>query len=588
MLDPMDDTAQMHQRLRREQIRLLARNVPALVFGTLLLGSGAAALLWTNQQPRDLIVGWLCALAALSLWRLWSARRFWRDARQGTQPEQWSGTFVIASGMAGLCWGSLAWLFFTPDNPLNLAVVAIVLMAILTSATQSLGPYFPAHMAFALPCVLPFAARCLWSGDNGLVTLGVLSVAFLIMAELFSLRIARAIEEALRLRFENESLVAQLTVEKERAESANLSKTRFLATASHDLRQPIHAMSLFVPALKALATRAAISPRTVGNIAERMQGALDTMAQLLNRLLDISRLDAGALQPRPQGVALGPMLRKVRDEVAQQAQAKGLRLRVRGEQLAVHTDPAVLHTILSNLAGNAVRYTERGGVLLAARRRGERVRIEVWDSGVGIHAEDLPHVTEEFFQADNTHRDASQSRGFGLGLSIVKRSTDLLGSRLLCHSRPGRGSVFAIDLPAAVVTADAEPGQDNAPQRARRVLVVDDDPQILTAMGLLLRSWGHETLKASSLGEALAAVQGAGRAPEVALVDMHLSANEDGIQVVHALRQRLGDTLRMAIITGDTSAQVLAQIRAAGVAGLHKPVAPETLRRYIDGTMPAA
>jgi len=232
----MDDPGQVHQRLRREQIRLLARNVPALVFGTLLLGCGAAALLWSNQQPRDLIAGWLCALAALSLWRLWSARRFWHDTRQGTQPERWSGTFVIASGMAGLCWGSLAWLFFTPDNPLNLAVVAIVLMAILSSATQSLGPYFPAHMAFAVPCVLPFAALCLGSGDSGLVTLGVLSVAFLIMAELFSLRIARAIEEALRLRFENESLVAQLTVEKERAESANLSKTRFLATASHDLR----------------------------------------------------------------------------------------------------------------------------------------------------------------------------------------------------------------------------------------------------------------------------------------------------------------------------------------------------------------
>jgi CheY-like chemotaxis protein len=147
--------------------------------------------------------------------------------------------------------------------------------------------------------------------------------------------------------------------------------------------------------------------------------------------------------------------------------------------------------------------------------------------------------------------------------------------------------VFAIDLPAAVVAVDDQSTQDSTPRQARTVLVVDDDPQILTAMGLLLRSWGHETLTASSLGDALAAVQGAGRPPEVALVDMHLSADEDGIQVVHALRQRLGDTVRMAIITGDTSAQVLARIRTAGVVGLHKPVAPESLRRYIDGTLPA-
>lgn len=580
----MDDTGPLHQRLRREQIRLLARNVPALVFGTLMLGFGAAALLWTNQQPRPLIAGWLFTLVALTLWRLWSARRFWRDTQRGAPPEDWSGVFVIASGLAGLCWGSLAWLFFTPDNPLNLAVIAIVITAILSSATQSLGPYFPAHMAFAIPCALPFAVRCLWSGNATLMTLGALAGVFLIMAELFSLRIARAIEEALRLRFENESLVAQLMVEKERAESADLAKTRFLATASHDLRQPIHAMSLFVPALKALASRAEIGPGMVGSIADRMQGALDTMAQLLNRLLDISRLDAGALQPQAQPVLLAPLFRRVCDEVAQQARAKKLQLRVRDGGLAVLADPAVLHTILSNLAGNAVRYTERGGVLLAARRRGGRIRIEVWDSGVGIAARDLPHITEEFYQADNVKRDANQSRGFGLGLAIVKRSADLLDSHLTCRSRPGRGSVFTIGLPPAETAASAATSRpdDRAPRHARTVLVVDDDEQILIAMGYLLRGWGHEPLTARSLDDALARLVSARQAPDLALVDMHLAAGESGVQVIEALRARLGTHVRIAIVTGDTSPEVLATIRAAGVTGLHKPVDPMTLSRFID------
>lgn len=580
----MDDTVPLLHRLRREQMRLLARNVPALVFGTLMLGCGAAALLWTNQQPRAVIAGWLFTLVTLSLWRLWSARRFWRDTQRGTPPEDWSGVFVIASGLAGLCWGSLAWLFFTPDNPLNLAVIAIVITAILSSATQSLGPYFPAHMAFAIPCALPFAVRCLWSGDATLMTLGGLAGVFLIMAELFSLRIARAIEEALRLRFENESLVAQLMVEKERAESADLAKTRFLATASHDLRQPIHAMSLFVPALKALASRAEIGPGMVGSIADRMQGALDTMAQLLNRLLDISRLDADALQPQAQPVPLAPLFRRVCDEVAQQARAKGLRLRVHDGGLAVQTDPAVLHTILSNLAGNAVRYTERGGVLLAARRRGGRIRIEVWDSGVGIAARDLPHITEEFYQADNVKRDANQSRGFGLGLAIVKRSADLLDSHLTCRSRPGRGSVFTIDLAPAESTggsATSKP-EERATRDSRTVLVVDDDEQILTAMGYLLRGWGHEPLTARSLDDALARLVSARHPPELALVDMHLAAGESGVQVIDALRVRLGSHVRIAIVTGDTSPEVLATIRAAGVTGLHKPVDPTTLRRFID------
>jgi len=581
----MDGPGDLQVRQRREQIRLLARNVPALVFGSLMLGTGATVLLWANQQPHAQVAGWAIALLALSAWRLWMARRFWRRTAAGDPPERWGPSFALTSAVAGLCWGLLAWLFFTPDNPLNIAVISIMITAILSSATQSLGPYFPAYVAFAVPCAVPFATRCLSSGNTALVTLGLLATGFLGMSLVFSRRIARAIAEALQLRFENESLIGQLTAEKERAESASVAKTRFLATASHDLRQPIHAMSLFVPALQALSERAEISPRTVGSIAERMQGALDTMAQLLSRLLDISRLDAGALQPRPQAVSLGPVLRRVSDEVAQQARTKGLRLRVRGGHLAVRADPAVLHTILSNLAGNAVRYTERGGVLLAARRRGDRVSIEIWDSGVGIEAHDLPRVTEEFFQAGNVKRDASQSRGFGLGLAIVKRSADLLGGQLVLRSRPGRGSVFSIALPRAD-TPEAGPegsAPPEPPRATRTVLVVDDDEHILMAMGMLLRGWGHEALTATSREDALAVLAASPRQPDIALIDMHLRGGQNGVDVIAALHERLGAPgLHTAIVTGDTSPEVLATIRAVGVTWLHKPVDPDTLRRFID------
>lgn len=583
MLARMEHSFAPGERLRGEQVRLLANNVPALIVGTLILATGTAALLWANEQAPGPVAIWLSAMVLLCAARLGLLRRFRRAA--SAAPQRWAHAFVLASAVAGLCWGALAWLFFTPDQPLMLAIVAIVLMSILSSATQSLGPFFPAHLAFAVPCALPFAARCLWSGQGSLATLGALTLVYLVMAELFALRIARAIEDALRLRFENESLVAQLTVENERAATANLAKTRFLATASHDLRQPIHAMSLFVPALKALATQATVSPRVVSNIAERLQAALDTMAQLLNRLLDISRLDAGALQPSPQPVNLHALLHKVSDEVAQQALTKGLKLRVHDHAaLVVQTDPAILHTILSNLASNAVRYTERGGVLLAARRRGDRVRLEVWDSGIGISAEDLPRITDEFFQAQGAQRDVSQSRGFGLGLAIVKRSAELLGSPLRVRSRPGRGSVFAIELPLA--TAAAPDGAalqlEAARPRPRRVLVVDNDEQILSAMSYLLRGWGHEPLLAGSLNEALAHLD-AGAAPELALIDLHLASDEHGLQVAERLRERLGPRIRLAVVTGDTGPEALASICAAGLTGLHKPVDPDRLLRFIDG-----
>lgn len=261
MLPPMDNALALHGRLRREQIRLLADNVPALVTGTLVLALGTAVLMWVHGQAVTAVAGWLGAMALLCAVRLGLLRRFRRTA--DPRVERWAPLFVLVSGIAGLCWGVLAWLFFTPEQPLTLAILAIVLMSMLSSATQSVGVYFPAHLAFALPCALPFVARCLASGNGSLVTLGALSLVFVVTVELFALRIARAIEDALRLRFENESLVGQLTVAKERAESASLAKTRFLATASHDLRQPIHAMSLFVPALKTLSERPSVSPLVV-------------------------------------------------------------------------------------------------------------------------------------------------------------------------------------------------------------------------------------------------------------------------------------------------------------------------------------
>lgn len=578
------------QRLRREQIRLLAGNVPALVAGTLVLALGVVVLLRSQGQPLALLITWFIAMGLLCAARLLMLGRWRRDEARGGAAERWTRAFVLASGLAGLCWGSLAWLFFTADQPFTLAIVAIVLMSMLSSATQSLGPYFPAHLAFALPCALPFAARCLGSGQAQLLTLGALTLVYLLMTELFAKRIAGAIEDALRLRLENDSLVEQLRVENQRAESANLSKTRFLAAASHDLHQPVHAMSLFVPALRTLATQPSLNARAVKTIAERLQAALDTMGQLLGRLLDISRLDAGALQPDPQPVNLYPLLRQLADELEPQALAKGLRLRVRTGDLVVQADPAILRTILSNLAGNAVRYTERGGVLLAARRRGDRVRLEVWDSGIGIAAADLPRITEEFYRGGDGPRATRATPGFGLGLAIVKRSAELLDSPLEIRSREGRGSVFAIELPPSLGALAPSPPPTAVPaasaaQPSRRVLVVDDDEQILAAMSYLLASWGHEPQLAASLQQALSVA--AASPPDLALIDLRLGADTHGLQVVQALRQRLGAHTPMAIVTGDTSPATLASICAAGVTGLHKPLDPERLQRFLRESLAA-
>jgi signal transduction histidine kinase len=574
-------------RLLHEQVRLLARNVPALVVGTLMLAVGAAALLLMNDQPSRWVMYWLGAMVMLCAVRWFGARRYERARPEQAEAPAWARWFVLASFAAGLLWGSLTALFFSPDDPHTQAVVVMILAAIVASATQSLGPYFPAHLAFGVPALVPFALRSMFSGDTRTMTLGVLALVFLVMAELFARRIALAIEDALRLRFENETLVAELSQARDAAESASKAKTRFLASASHDLRQPIHAMSMFVPAIKRMAQDGRLSAPALGDMADRMQSALGNMGQLLNRLLDVSRLDADAVQVANKDFSLEPLLSAVVDEVAAQAEAKGLRLRMHDGGLWVHSDPSVLHTMLSNLVSNAVRYTDQGGVLVSARKRGDSVDIQVWDTGIGISAHDLSRITEEFYQGSNAHLDGSQTRGFGLGMAIVNRSARLLGVRLRWRSNLGRGSMFSIQVPRARANNhrhDTPRLSGNLavyPEGGRKVLVVEENQDIMAAMSFLLRSWGHVPLQASNAEEAARIALTHRDGLDAALVDFHLARDNNGLAVADLLRQHTRSALAVAIVTGDTSTEVMNAVRAAGLSVMHKPVDPVALQQFI-------
>lgn len=601
MLSGMQKPASLSQRLLHEQVRLLASNVPTLVAGTLLLATGTAILLVVNDQSRAWVLGWWVAIILQSLVRWYLAHAYGKRQRDAAQTQTWARIFVVGAVVSGLLWGSLAWMFFTLEEPYTLLLIGMVLAALVSSATHSLGPYFPAHLGFAVPCLLPFALQCLRNDNPQLATLGMLMLVLLVMVEHFSRRISTTIEDALRLRFENQNLVEQVTAEKDKAEIANRAKTRFLATASHDMRQPIHAMSLFVPAMKRMAQQDRLSVPSLLTIAERMQGALDVMGQLLNRLLDVSRLDAGAVRVHREDLELAPVLSEVVEAVAPQCDAKGLRLRVHDGGLWVYSDPAVLHTILGNLLSNAARYTERGGILVGARPRGERVEIQIWDTGIGIASEDMARITEEFFQGSNITGDAHQARGFGLGMSIVSRSADLVGARLHWRSQLGKGSMFAVSVPRAAPLTSSEASLSPtsgaatlsafdpamfagpAPLQNRTVLVVDGDDDILAAMSLLLRSWGHTPLLASSMEQAVQLATAHPGTLDAALVDFHLSRDINGLMVVERLREHVSPLLPMAIVTGDTSSEVMRTVREASVEVMHKPVEPATLYRFICG-----
>lgn len=364
-----------------------------------------------------------------------------------------------------------------------------------------------------------------------------------------------------------------------KAEQATNARTRFFAAASHDLRQPLHAISLYLPLLLKRMEKSE-NREMLGAI----QNSCNAMRSLLDSLLDISRLDAGVIEPEISAVPLLGVFDQLGMEFAPQAAAKGLELSVVPADYWVRSDAALLQRILRNLLTNAIRYTAKGKILLGARRAGSSVRIEVWDTGIGIDHDTLDHIFEEFYQADNPERD--RSRGLGLGLAIIKRLATLLGHNLGVRSWPGRGSVFEITLPLTEEPSAADYHERHASQPAgtlqgRLALLIDDDPIILEGTEAMLEDWGCRVITAASISDAVETVRGTGIIPDVIMADLRLRGAETGLDAVAALNKILARPVPAIIVTGDTDPNRIKQASASGLAILHKPVEPEDLQSAI-------
>lgn len=354
---------------------------------------------------------------------------------------------------------------------------------------------------------------------------------------------------------------------------ANEAKSRFLASASHDLRQPLHALSLLVGQLEHEQ-----SPSRRELVADRIARAVDNINELFDGLLDISKLDAGVVAPALADVPLEPLLRRVLASFAEDAQAKGLRLLLAPTRAWVRTDPQLLERIVQNLVANAVRYTLQGGVVLGCRWGAECVRLEVWDSGVGIPKDRQAQVFAEFYQVDS-HRSL-RSEGLGLGLAIVERLGALLGHRIRLVSEPGRGTRFSVTIPrvaprpnSGVVASTPAAGDD---LRGRRVLVVDDDELVRQSSGGLFESWGCTVVVAASAAEAVARLSGT--APDLVISDFHLAAGEEASDVIACLRREFVNDIPTILISGDITQPTRDRARELSLFLLDKPVRPMALR----------
>jgi CheY-like chemotaxis protein/nitrogen-specific signal transduction histidine kinase len=389
----------------------------------------------------------------------------------------------------------------------------------------------------------------------------------------------------IRLRYENEQLVEQLKRQntlaeqaRARAEEANRSKSLFFAAANHDLRQPLHSLGLFATAL-----RNNSAGRSSQALVDQILQCTESLEQLFDNLLDISKLDAGQVEVKREIVPVDAVFDRVRSTFSVPAQDKGLRLTVRHSKMMLATDATLLFRVLSNLVSNSLRYTENGGILVACRRRGNVAKVEVWDTGIGIPAEQHERIFEEFYQLNNPARD--RSRGLGLGLATVRRIVQLLGHPLWLRSTVGRGSRFTVEVPIADPTrvqSVAATIEQKVPNLigGKLIVVIDDEESVRLGMQSLLESWGCKCITAMDSAEALRSIDG--RSPDFIIADLRLRGESTGIDAIRDLRAQLGNSIPAVLISGDTATEQLRKVSAAGLTMMHKPLKAVRLRALLN------
>ncbi|MBK9245845.1 MAG: hybrid sensor histidine kinase/response regulator [Burkholderiales bacterium] len=562
-----EQRAQQHERILAGVIASVHRQVPRSVLGSIVGAAALLAALWRVHE-QALLLGWFAAMATESLVRLRMTGSFRRARIDVDNVHAWSTRWVLQALAGGLLWGAAGWLFFLPDDPLKQLVLVTVILGVAFGSLTLYAAYRPALFAFLPVALLPLVARMLAEQDPAYLTAAFVMVTMLAYTMFFGRSFGVTMFEAAKHDFDNEVLVGQLLHEKRvadearrAAEEATRSKTKFFAAASHDLRQPLQAIGIYCSLLKKRAT-GPLEP-----LARSLASAVDSLSKLVEELLEISRLDAGAIQPRLQQVLLDEMLGQIAQEFTPLAHGKGLELRVRRPKLAVESDPVLLARVLRNLLGNAIRYTAEGGVLLAARPRGGLISIEVWDTGPGIRQDELSRVFDEFYRGESAKGEPVG--GFGLGLSIVRRICNVLGHPLIVTTRPGSGTVFRVETPLSALPhrGPRPPATLNDSNicllTGHTLVLIEDNEEIRTSLGHLLRSWGAEVIAEPGYTAQLQAQLGGQQRVDLIVADQNLGNEVSGVEVALKIRQAVGGPVPVVMLTAVTMGEVVGDFQRA-------------------------
>ncbi|SFM48763.1 ATP-binding response regulator [Methylobacterium pseudosasicola] len=573
-------TLSQDHRIVAEELRLVLDGVMQSIAVGFLVSTLMLLVLWT-LAPHAVLLSWYVAFLVERVAAAAFARRMRHTVSEPASARRIERVVFLSKIVEGSILGSLIWIAL----PLQVPAVSILTMSLLgatcSNGVSLLAPRRHLYLALVIP-IVTLASVTLWSlGGIPYRALAICSILFVVGQYGQVVLASRRVRESIELRFENTALIEQLRAEtaaahlaRRDAEYANSAKSQFLAAASHDLRQPVHALGLF---LQALSQTSLASPQR--RILQNAQTANVASTDMLNTLLDFSRLEAGVVTPRPRAFELQPLLDKIENDLAHLADAKGLIYRTPQTDLAIVSDAALLELVLRNLVLNAIRYTDHGGLLIGCRRRSANVSIEVYDTGIGIPEDKREEIFREFYQLGNPERDRHQ--GLGLGLAIARGIAGALGHVLSLSSREGSGSVFRILVPRTLeVEADDDRPAGNLEGgrlTGSRIMIVDDDAIVRDAMMALLSGWGCLCWAFEDPSD-VARFPGHEPAPDALICDYRLRGGQTGAEAIAMLRQHWKRPIPAILITGDTAPVRMREASDSGVPLIHKPVRPDLLR----------
>ncbi len=566
-----------------ELVELLARQMPIVIGAVLLVAPTGAYVHGLRLGPSTLAWEWLMAALALAVVRALFVVAYWRY-RRVCKLWIWRGGFTLGSLASGSLFGWFGWVVTgSGDGPLMLFII-MMLVGLTAGSVASLSADRLVYAVFALSAMGPVVVRFGLAPDETSRWMAVLGFVFLVTHLGYSMLQNRTMRDLIRLRNQEKAFSRELAEARDRAERSSAEKTRFLLAAGHDLRQPLYAIRLLLDSLDA--AEKDLRAERIATIGE----SVNAISDLLERMLEAARAGSMGFEPKLVPVKLDGIFRQVGVEFAVDAVEKSLDLCFVGTRRCVVADSTLLTQILRNFVGNAVRYTEKGRVLVGVRPRGDLLEIQVWDTGPGIEDADLSRIFEPFHQLANPARQAG--RGHGLGLTIARSMAEIIGGEIKVRSWPGKGALFALSLPAAiapeVAIAVGEPviALADGPASGRVLLIEDHDP-VREILHELFASWGYAVDVVADATEALARLDGGNEPPDILVSDLRLPGAMDGLSLIRAIRARTGRAIPALLVTADR----VAPEPGEDIIVLQKPLGADTLRAtmraVLSGSVPA-